>query len=64
MHKSLNSKQSIAAGHMGLQGHQDYGYGHEVKSELSGLGTQRHQLQGTQSQMTEMQEMDARELLG
>ncbi len=64
MRKSRDSIQPNAAGQMGLQGHQDYRYGLEVKSELPGLGMQRHQMQGTQSQsqMNEMQGMDAREL--
>lgn len=59
MPKSHESKQLIAGEQKGLQGHQEYGYG--AKSEL-GVGTQRHEMQDTQSQMAEMQGMIAREL--
>lgn len=62
MHKSRDRKQSIAVGQVGMQEHQDYSYGQGAKSELPGLGTQPHEMQGTQSRMAEMQGMDAREL--
>jgi len=61
MHKSRDRKQSIAVGQVGMQEPQDYSYGQGAKSELPG-GTQRHEMQGTQSRMAEMQGMNAREL--
>lgn len=64
MYKSRDSKPPIAAEQMSLQGHQDYRYGHGAKSELPGLGTQRHEMQVTESQMAEMHGMDVRELPG
>ena len=64
MRKSHDHKPLIAAGQTDMQRRQDDRYGLGTKTELSGLGSQRHEMEHTQSQIAEMQGTHAEELPG
>jgi hypothetical protein len=70
MHNSQNRKELRAPGQTGMQEqmamqrNQDNRYGLGAKTEISGVGLQRHEMPNTQSRIAEVQELNARELPG